>query len=132
MNKTYINWQDVEGYIKEIANRLKDKPTGIFTFPKGGLVLAVMLANYLENKNNWKIPILMNPVKGCVIIDDIFDTGITARKYLELKEKESYYITFMHIKKDRLFDERNITNIDFSWGIKEDAWIIYPWEMERE
>lgn len=130
MNKKVCTWKDVEDYINNVSKRIKeevnlDECPGIFTFPRGGLVLAVMLSHKLD------LPILSNPAKNCIIIDDICDTGITLKKYSEERSKKNYFITTMLVQEDQLSEtaEYNCV-VDYFEYIKHKDWVVYPWEME--
>lgn len=130
--KRYVTWTEVETYIANLYNRLKlenrliDCP-GIFTFPRGGLVLAVLLS-YKTG-----LPILSHPAKNCIIIDDILDTGITLKKYSDLADSKNYYITTMFIKDNQLAEEAPFQCfINYFEYVKENDWIVYPWEGEEK
>lgn len=136
--KVYIGWDEVEDYIRQLGDTIYNyyrddiDARGIFTFPKGGLVLATMLANYMEYKYKWNLPILTNPVYNCIIIDDILDTGITYEKYSKLKLKEKYFTSFMYVQNKWLGPDNygGADGIEFYYGRKDDTWLVFPWEME--
>lgn len=128
--KKYVQWWEVKEYLYNLINRLKedkyfhlDECPGIFTFPRGGLILATLLS-YQINK-----PILMNPEPGCIIIDDIIDTGITMKKYSDLMNEKNYFITAMFMKDNQLAEEAEFQCFcDYFEYVKKDEWIVYPWE----
>lgn len=127
-NKVYVTWERVERYINSLVKRLEEEGklkdrTGIFTFPRGGLILAVLLSQKTG------LPLLMNPVNHCIIIDDIIDTGITMKKYSDLRKEKDYYITtmFAHISQlDEMAEYQ--CEWDFFAEVKDKEWIVYPWE----
>lgn len=124
MNKVYVTWDQVTKYIDDVSSIVKNKDLkGIFTFPKGGLVLATLLS-YKTG-----LPILLAPCNNCVIIDDICDSGITMKKYSDLKDEKSYFITAMYIQNDQL-EETTLyqCNLDYFGRIKYQDWIVFPWE----
>lgn len=129
-NKKYVQWWEVKEYLYNLVDRLKkdkyfhlDECPGIFTFPRGGLILATLLS-YQINK-----PILMNPEPGCIIIDDIIDTGITMKKYSDLMNEKNYFITAMFMKDNQLAEEAEFQCFcDYFEYVKKDEWIVYPWE----
>ncbi len=127
-NKVIVTWKMVEDYIDNVAKRLDEeglKPSGIFTFPRGGLILATLLS-YKTG-----LPLLSNPAKNCVIIDDICDTGITLKKYSELAKEKGYFITTMYCQIDQLAETANYQCfIDYFEEKKEYDWIVFPWEGE--
>lgn len=128
--KKYVKWWEVRAYISDLIDRLKEDEyfhledcPGIFTFPRGGLILATLLS-YQINK-----PILMNPEPGCIIIDDIIDTGITMKKYSDLMNDKNYFITAMFMKDTQLEEKSEYQcYCDFFRYEKNDEWIVYPWE----
>lgn len=124
MNKVYVTWEEVISYIDSVKDLIKDKDLkGIYTFPKGGLVLATLLAYKTD------LPLLLAPTDRCVIIDDICDTGITTKKYSDLKDKRSYFITAMFIQDDQL-DGSSLyqCKLDYYSRVKYEDWIVFPWE----
>lgn len=128
--KKYVKLEEVKEYLYNLVDRLKedeyfhlDECPGIFTFPRGGLVLATLLS-YLIDK-----PILTNPVDGCIIIDDIVDTGITMKKYSDLKNDKNYFITSMFVQLNQLQEVAEYNcKVDYFEYVKDSEWIVYPWE----
>lgn len=128
--KRYVKWFEVKQYIDNLVERLKndeyfhlEECPGIFTFPRGGFILATLLSYKLD------LPILSNPAKNCIIIDDIIDTGITMKKYSDLMKDKNYFITAMFMKDNQLAEEAEFQCFaDYFEFIKKDEWIVYPWE----
>ena len=78
--KVYVSWKDLEDFADNLIdemNRLNFKPTGVYGIPRGGLILATLLSYKLD------IPLLLNASKGCLIVDDIADSGRTLLHYTE-------------------------------------------------
>ena len=110
-----ISWEDVDNFVEETSTLIKDewqvKYKGVYVPPRGGLPLAVMFSHKLD------LPLLQSPCKGCLIVDDIADTGETLKKFagkidivtLAFKPGCSYVPT--HFK-----------------YLKGDDWVIFPWE----
>lgn len=128
--KRYVKWFEVKQYIDNLVERLKtdeyfhlEECPGIFTFPRGGFILATLLSYKLD------LPILSNPAKNCIIIDDIIDTGITMKKYSDLVNDKNYFITAMFMKDNQLEEEAEYQCFaDYFEFVKKDEWIVYPWE----
>lgn len=128
--KRYVKWWEVKEYIDNLVERLKtdeyfhlEECPGIFTFPRGGFILATLLSYRLD------LPILSNPAKNCIIIDDIIDTGITMKKYSDLVNDKNYFITAMFMKDNQLEEEAEYQCFaDYFEFVKKDEWIVYPWE----
>lgn len=112
MNAEYLDWLDVEAFIDRVkAYCIPRHFTGVYGIPRGGLVLAVMVS-YRTG-----LPLLMAPTRGCLIIDDIADSGKTLLHY---KEK-GYAITTMCYKDTSLVEPD-------MYHKKTVDWIVFPWE----
>ena len=119
--KQIVTWQEVENFVKDIIERYKyDNITGVYGIPRGGVILAVLLSYKMD------IPLLMAPTKGCIIIDDISDTGETLLHYDRNSchggEDRGYHIVTM------FYREGSLVKPEFFKYLKTDKWIVYPWE----
>lgn len=94
--KKYITWDEVTAYVEAVRDKYKDlNLCGVYGLPRGGLVLAVMISHKLN------IPLLMSPAEGCLIVDDICDSGETLLHYKKNSsaiQKPKYIITTMIYK----------------------------------
>ena len=70
------------------------------------------------------IPLLMHAAEGCIIIDDIADTGRSLYHFRDNRTQfNTYYVTTMHFVNDSLVVP------DFYYKEKKVGdWIVYPWE----
>lgn len=111
--KSFVSWKEVEFFVDNVCRKYKDMNlTGVYGLPRGGLIFAVMISHKLH------IPMLMAPVKNCLVIDDISDTGESLIHY----KNSDYLIATMFYKKGSLV-------IPDYWEFeKNDKWIVYPWE----
>ena len=120
IEKYFVTWDDVETFINIFIDkiRLEGKQfTGVYGLPRGGLVFAVMLSNRLG------IPMLMAPCDGCLIIDDIADSGKSLAHFTENDTNFcKFYIATM------FYHERSEVKPDYYQELKEDRWIVFPWE----
>ena len=110
----YVTWQDVETFIKFVADNthnFKDF-NGVYGPARGGLVYAVIISN------RYNIPFLGAPQKGCIVVDDICDTGDTTRAWLN----KGYYIATHYYKEGCPI----IPNLHYK--VKTINWIKFPWE----
>lgn len=123
MAKVYVSWKDIYKYIDEVAEDLTKKnikPTGVYGPPRGGLIFATLLSYKLD------IPLLLNAAKGCIIIDDIADSGRTLLHFTENDTQfNKYYITTMY------YHERSIVKPDFYAKNKNNDWIVFPYEYDN-
>lgn len=123
MKKVYVTYEQINEYIDNVVQDLKKrgiKPTGVYGPPRGGLIFATLLSYKMD------IPLLLNASKGCVIIDDIADSGRTLLHFTENDTQfNKYYITTMY------YHERSAVKPDYYMHLKKDRWIVYPYEYDN-
>lgn len=109
-----LTWQDFELCRRVLASRLlvvaPDAP-GVYGVPRGGLPLAVALSHDLE------IPLLTRPRLGCVVVDDIYDSGQTLQPYLDAG---AYRVA--------TWVSRPSAPGPLIWHQQLTGWIVFPWE----
>ncbi len=140
--KTFpISWEQLHRDSKALAWRLADMITwkGIITITRGGLVPASIIARELEIrlvdtvcissydfKNQGEIKIL-KPVdidsSGWLLIDDLVDTGTTARIVKEMLPR-AHFATVYAKPAGRPLVDTYITEVS------QDTWILFPWDTE--
>lgn len=113
MNK--VTWFDVETYIASLEPYLPKNPSGVYGIPRGGNILATLISYYYD------IPLLQAPAKGCIVVDDIADTGETLLHY----KSKGYFITTMY------YHKQSKVVPDIWFAEKNDEWIVYPWETTK-
>lgn len=104
----------------ELGSHVVNSLPGVYGIPNGGNVPAACLANSLG------LTVLAEPVKGCIIIDDIVDSGQTIMSTLsELPLPSSYKTVCLHQhERSKLFAAFYASKI----RIGADFWIDYFWE----
>ena len=120
VEKLYVTWDDMTKYIDELVDEMNKKgirPTGVYGIPRGGLILATLVSYKMD------IPLLMGATDGCLIIDDISDSGRTLIHYTSNDTQfNKYYISTM------FYHKRSMVKPDFYKFEKDDKWIVFPWE----
>ena len=110
---TYFTWSEFDKSVENIANKCKLLEfSGIYGVPRGGLCLAVALSHKL------KINLISEPEKNSLIVDDVFETGITLNTFKDI-EGAMFFVLFSKIKP--------------SWWntvylSEKSEWIVFPWE----
>ena len=109
----YFTWSQFDKSVEQIANKYKFlKFSGVYGVPRGGLCLAVALSHKL------KINLISEPIKNSLIVDDVYETGITLNKFKNI-EGAKFFVLFSK-------DEPTWWN---SLHISEKSeWIVFPWE----
>ena len=110
---SYFTWGEFDECVEHIANKCKLLEfSGIYGVPRGGLCLAVALSHKL------KINLLSEPIKNSLIVDDVYETGITLNTYKDI-EGAMFFVLFSKIKPIWW----NTVHIS-----EKSEWIVFPWE----
>ena len=111
--ENYFTWNEFDKSVEKIANKCKFKEfSGIYGVPRGGLCLAVALSYKL------KIELISEPIKNSLIVDDVYETGITLTAFKNI-EGAMFFVLFSKIKPTWW----NTVHIS-----KKSQWIVFPWE----
>ena len=110
---SYFTWSEFDESVEKIAKECKFlELSGIYGIPRGGLCLAVALSHKL------KLNLIAEPIKNSLIVDDIYETGITLNKFKDT-EGAMFYVLFSKIKPTWW----NAVHIS-----EKKEWIVFPWE----
>jgi xanthine phosphoribosyltransferase len=142
--KTYpISWEQLHRDSKALARRLVDMKAwkGIVAITRGGLVPASIIARELEIRlvdticissydyqRQGETKILKTPQTDSddwLLIDDLVDTGKTARIVRKLHPK-AHFATVYAKPAGRPVVDTYITEVS------QDTWILFPWDAESQ
>jgi xanthine phosphoribosyltransferase len=140
--KTYpISWQQLHRDSKALAWRLVEMKAwkGIVAITRGGLVPASIIARELEirlvdticissydQQQQGDITVLKAPDtdgEGWLLIDDLVDTGNTARVVRNLLPKAHFATVYAKPAGRPVVDT-------FITEVSQDTWILFPWDSE--
>ena len=114
---SFFTWSEFDKSVEHIANECKYLEfSGIYGVPRGGLCLAVALSHKL------KINLITEPKKNSLIVDDIFETGITLNTFKDI-EGATFFVLFSKIK-PTWWKTVNIST--------KKEWIVFPWENTND
>ena len=109
----YFSWSEFDKSVEKIAKKCKFIDfSGIYGVPRGGLCLAVALSHKL------KIDLISEPIKNSLIVDDVYETGITLSSFKDI-EGAMFFVLFSKIK-PTWWNTVFISN--------KSQWIVFPWE----
>ena len=109
----HFTWSEFDKSVEHIYNKCKFiEFSGIYGVPRGGLCLAVALSHKL------KINLISKPLKNALIVDDVYETGITLNTFKNV-EGAMFFVLFSKIKPIWW----NTVHIS-----KKSEWIVFPWE----
>ena len=112
----YFTWNEFDKSVDYIANQCKLlKLSGIYGVPRGGLCLAVALSHKLN------IQLIEKPLKYSLIVDDVFETGITLRSFKDI-EGANFFVLISK-KKPIWWNTVNLSH--------KKEWIVFPWENKN-
>ncbi len=111
-----LSWNEFNLCVEKISDRCKYKKfTGVYGIPRGGLCLAVAISHSL------KIPFLDKPKPGSLIVDDVYETGLTLS-------------TFRQIPDITIFVWLSKSSPEW-WEAVEfcdpEQWLVFPWEDQE-
>ncbi len=107
----HLTWDDVQARADEVAARWQGAPlTGVYGVPQGGAVPAVMVARTLG------LPILDSPDDGCLVVDDLVDSGATAERF------QGHF--------DALYRKPHSPHEKAPAARELDGWAVFPWEAD--
>jgi len=110
---SYFTWSDFDKSGEHISKKCKFLEfSGIYGVPRGGLCLAVALSHKL------KIKLISQPTKNSLIVDDVYETGITLTNIKNI-EGAMFFV---------LFSKINPTWWNTVHVTKKGQWIVFPWE----
>ena len=113
---SYFTWSEFDKAVEHIAFKCKFLEfSGIYGVPRGGLCLAVALSHKL------KINLIAEPIKNSLIVDDIYETGITLKTFKNI-EGAMFFVLFSKIEPTWW----NTVNLS-----QKKEWIVFPWENSK-
>lgn len=112
--KIHVTWRDVDHFVTKLGAKFNmvEQFNGVYGPARGGLIFAVMISH------RYGLPFLGAPQKGCLIVDDIVDTGDTARAWAN----KGYTIASM------FYNKKNAAPVDYYMFDNYNRWVVFPWE----
>ena len=109
----HLSWDEFDESVEHVANKCKFIDfSGIYGVPRGGLCLAVALSHKL------KINLISKPIKNSLIVDDVYETGITLNTFKNI-EGAMFFVLFSKIE-PKWWNTVHIS--------EKSEWIVFPWE----
>jgi xanthine phosphoribosyltransferase len=142
--KTFpITWDELHRHARALAWRLLEGASwkGIIAITRGGLVPAAIVARELDirlidtvcvasydDRQRGDVTVLKQVAgdgAGWLIIDDLVDTGHTARVVREMLPKAHFATVYAKPAGRPLVDT-------FVTEVSQDTWILFPWDIEPQ
>ena len=112
----YFTWAEFDKSVEFITNKCKLlRLSGIYGVPRGGLCLAVALSHKLD------VPLIEKPMKHSLIVDDVFETGITLSKFKHI-EGANFFVLISK-KEPSWWNTVTISH--------KKEWVVFPWETKK-
>ena len=109
-----LSWHEFDQAVEQIATSCRGSDAnGIHGIPRGGLVLAVALSHRLE------LPLLETPQPGCLVVDDVYETGRTLEPYRNLADAR--VVVWVSKAEPQWWQAVEVTH--------SSEWILFPWEQ---
>jgi xanthine phosphoribosyltransferase len=142
-----VSWEELHRHSKALAWRLLEAGpwSGIIAVTRGGLVPAAIVARELDlrlvdtlcvasyvdrgtDRTKSQVQVLKRisgDGAGFLIIDDLVDTGHTARVIREMLPKAHFATVYAKPLGRPLVDT-------FVTEVSQDTWILFPWDIEPQ
>ena len=140
-----VSWEELHRTSKALAWRLLELEQfkGIIAVTRGGLVPAAIVARELEvrlidtvcvssynHQEQGQLKVIKEAVQaedgaGWLIVDDLVDTGETAKALRLMLPKAHFATTYAKPSGRPLVDT-------FITEVSQDTWIYFPWDMEPQ
>jgi xanthine phosphoribosyltransferase len=138
-----VTWDELHRHARALAWRLLDLGPwqGIVAVTRGGLVPAAIVARELDirlidtvcvasydDRDRGDVTVLKRIAgdgAGWLIIDDLVDTGHTARTVREMLPKAHFATVYAKPAGRPLVDT-------FITEVSQDTWILFPWDIEPQ
>lgn len=138
--KFYVSWETMQNDTRKLARRLlpADQWQGIIAVSRGGLAPAAVLARELgirhvdtvcissyDKEEQRELSIIKKADTdgdGFIVIDDLVDTGGTAKVIRDIYPKARFVTVYAKPQGKPLVD-------DFVTEVPQGTWIEQPWDM---
>jgi GTP cyclohydrolase I len=120
-----VGWFQARTLVRVLADRILESQSneivGVYGVPTGGCIVAWMLqAETALRPDGRRIAVLDELVPGCVVVDDLIDSGATAKPFIE----KGHPVAVLVIK--------GINNAEpgvfAARAIEPGSWVQFPWE----
>ena len=138
-----VSWEQLQRDCRALSWRLMERGpwTGIYAITRGGLVPAAIIARELDirlidtvcvSSYDWQkqggaavLKEIHGDGAGWLLVDDLVDTGRTARLVREMLPKAHFATVYAKPEGRPLVDT-------FVTEVSQDTWILFPWDAESQ
>ena len=141
MKQVFLSYHDIHTDCIELAKKIKRKykPEKLILISRGGLIPGSIIANYLgiqdvdvialktyadrKRSNEIKVYKRIKSEKKLVVIDDLVDSGETAKIVKEMMPNSKFVVLYAKTSGKKQAD---LHLYDF----KDSDWLVFPWEQD--
>ena len=141
MKQVFLSYHDIHTDCIELAKKIKKKykPEKLILISRGGLIPGSIIANYLgiqdvdvialktyaDRKRSKEIKVYkrIKSEKKLVVIDDLVDSGETAKIVKEMMPNSKFVVLYTKTSGKKQAD---LHLYDF----KDSDWLVFPWEQD--
>ena len=141
MKQVFLSYHDIHADCIELAKIIKKKykPEKLILISRGGLIPGSIIANYLgiqdidvialktyqnrKRSSDIKVFKRIKSLKKLVVIDDLVDSGETAKIVKEMMPNSKFVVLYAKPSGKKQAD---LHLYDF----KDKDWLVFPWEQD--
>ena len=141
MKQVFLSYHDIHADCIELAKIIKKKykPEKLILISRGGLIPGSIIANFLgiqdidvialktyqnrKRSSDIKVFKIIKSFKKLVVIDDLVDSGETAKIVKEMMPNSKFVVLYAKTSGKKQAD---LHLYDF----KDKDWLVFPWEQD--
>ena len=141
MKQVFLSYHDIHTDCIELAKKIKKKykPEKLILISRGGLIPGSIIANYLgiqdvdvialktytDRKRLKEIKVYkrIKSEKKLVVIDDLVDSGETAKIVKEMMPNSKFAVLYAKTSGKKQADLH-------LYNFKDSDWLVFPWEQD--
>ena len=141
MKQVFLSYHDIHTDCIELAKKIKRKykPEKLILISRGGLIPGSIIANYLgiqdvdvialktyaDRKRSKEIKVYkrIKSEKKLVVIDDLVDSGETAKIVKEMMPNSKFVVLYAKTSGKKQADLH-------LYNFKDSDWLVFPWEQD--
>jgi len=127
VEKVRLDHATVEAAVQKMFNNIVDTVPGyslnVYGIPRGGIPIAYLFKSICDKTCKFAVSVVDDPTEADIFVDDIYDTGKTAKRYADEYGKPVFWA----------FDKAHEEGPDlFGMKVPKDKWIVFPWEVSDD
>jgi len=123
----YVSWSEIDSLIRVLSDLVLKSPrtfSSISTLSRGGLIPSRLLADHLGIKTIFVDQKIIS--SNSLVIDDIFDSGVTFEKILsKIDDPSKLFFVTLFARSGKKYPPQLV----YAAKTNDDAYVVFPWDV---